>query len=281
MKRLVPGFALAVAALLAACSGERQLPTAPETSVSSHVTNAAQEAKGGKKPPKDVSVKLQPDVWNTNYAHSQGTVSALIDGAGIDKIDTSSIVMTGDAGSADPRRVQVSGPHLRAFFGMADAIGVLDHPKRGDVREVTISFTLDGTAKSFTLRVRIVGPGDDGGGGDDDEADLGLEIQPDHWNVNWKHSQGTVTALIRGDGLGQIDLDSFELVGTDPAAAPVVALRAKRSGNHVRAYFAQSEAIATLDTPKRGESHEITIRFQGPGGATELTDTILVVGPGQ
>lgn len=281
MKRLVPGLALALAALVAACSGERQLPTAPETSTS-HATNAAQSAKGGHKPPKDLSVRLQPNVWNTNYAHSQGTVSALIDGSGVAKIDTSSIVMTGDAGSADPRRVQVSGPHLRAFFGMADAIGVLDDPKRGDVRDVTISFTLDGTAKSFTLQVRIVGPGDDGGGGgDDDDADLGLEIQPDHWNLNWKHSQGTVTAFIRGDGLGQIDLDSFELVGTDPAAAPVVALRAKRSGNHVRAFFAQSEAIATLDTPTRGESHEITIRFEGPGGATELTDTILVVGPGQ
>jgi hypothetical protein len=282
MKRLVPGLALALAALVAACAGERQLPTAPETSSSSHATNAAQSAKGGHKPPKDLSVKLQPDVWNTNYAHSQGTVSALIDGSGIDKIDRSSIVLTGDAGSADPRRVQVSGPHLRAFFGMADAIGVLDHPKRGDVLDVTLSFTLDGEAKTFTLQVRIVGPGDDGGGDDgDDEADLGLEIQPDHWNTNWRHSQGTVTALIRGDGLGQIDLESFELVGTDPAAAPVVALRAKRSGNHVRAFFAQSEAIATLDTPKRGESHEITIRFQGPGGATELTDTILVVGPGQ
>lgn len=278
MKRLVPGLAFALAVLVAACSGERQLPTAPETSASAHATNAAQSAKGGHKPPKDVSVKLQPDVWNTNYAHSQGTVSALIDGSGIDKIDTSTIVMTGDAGTADPRRVQVSGPHIRAFFGMADAIGVLDHPKPGELRDVTISFTMDGAAKSFTIQVRIVGPGDGGGGGDDD-ADLGLEIQPDHWNTNWRHSQGTVTALIRGDGLGQIDLDSFELVGTDPAAAPVVALRAKRSGNHVRAFFAQSEAIATLDTPKAGESHEITIRFQGPGGATELTDTILVVGP--
>ena len=122
MKRLVPGLAFALAVLVAACSGERQLPTAPETSASAHATNAAQSAKGGHKPPKDVSVKLQPDVWNTNYAHSQGTVSALIDGSGIDKIDTSTIVMTGDAGTADPRRVQVSGPHIRAFFGMADAI---------------------------------------------------------------------------------------------------------------------------------------------------------------
>jgi hypothetical protein len=169
---------------------------------------------------------------------------------------------------------------VRAFFGTGDAIKVLDHPKRGDVRDVTIEFTVDGQAKSFTIPVRIVGPGD-GGGGDDgeDDAELELEIQPDHWNVNWKHSQGTVTALIRGDGLGQIDLDSFELVGTDATAAPVAALRAKRSGNHVRAFFAQSEAIATLDTPKAGESHEITIRFSGPGGASELTDTIRVVGP--
>src|SRR4029453_9502444 len=240
-----------------------------------------------KKPPKgggDLTVQLQPDVWNTNYANSQGTVSALINGPDLDLVDTSTIVMLGDGGGAPggPRRVQRSGPHMRAFFGKGDAIDSLDDPDRGETHIVTIQFTQDGAAKSFDIPVRIVGPG--GGGGDDDDdddAELGLEIQPDHWNLNWAHSHGTVTAFIRGDGLGQIDLDSFELVGTDPAAAPVAALNARRSGNHVRAFFAQSEAIATLDTPKRGEQHEITIRFTGPGGATELVDTIQVNGPNQ
>jgi hypothetical protein len=280
MKRFVPGIALALAALLAACSGDRRLPTAPDESAAAQATNAASEAKGGKKPKpgNTLSVQLQPDVWNTNYTNSQGTVSALIEGKDLDKIDTSTIVLIGDGGDpVEPRRVQVSGPHIRAFFGKGDVIESLDDPKRGEVHEVRIEFTQDGAAVSLTAEVRIVGPA--GGGGDDDDAELEMEIQPDHWNINWKHSRGTVTALIRGDGLGQIDLESFELVGTDPAAAPVAALRAKRSGNHVRAFFAQSEAIATLDTPKRGESHDVTIRFDGPGGANELVDTILVVGP--
>jgi hypothetical protein len=130
--------------------------------------------------------------------------------------------------------------------------------------------------------VRIVGPpvdDDDDDDGDDEEAELELDIQPDHWNTNWRHSNGTVTALIRGERLGQIDLNSFELVGTDAAAEPALALRARRSGNHVRAFFAMKEAIATLDTPKPGEEHDIVIRFDGPDGPTELEDTIVVVGP--
>ncbi len=279
MRRFVPGIALALVALLPACSGDRRLPTAPEGTA--QVTNAASAAKGKKppKPGKDLSVQLQPNVWNTNYTNSQGTVSALIEGKDLDKVDTSTIVMIGDGGGApvEPRRVQVSGPHIRAFFGKGDAIDSLDDPKRGETHEVKIEFTQDGNAVSLSAEVRIVGPA--GGGGDDDDDELEMELQPDHWNLNWKRSHGTVTAFIRGGGLGQIDLDSIELVGTDPAAAPVVALRARRNGNHVRAFFAQSEAIATLDTPKRGESHDITIRFDGPGGATELVDTIRVVGP--
>jgi hypothetical protein len=279
MKSLRPALAVVVLALLAACNGDRPLPTAPDAPAA---TQAADSAHG--KPPKGgggLTVQLQPDVWNTNYANSQGTVSALINGPDLGLIDTSTIVLIGDGGGApvEPRRVQRSGPHLRAFFAKGDAIDSLDDPDRGEIHTVTIQFTQDGQARSFDIRVRIVGPGGgDDPGGDDDE-DLSLEIQPDHWNINWAHSHGTVTAFIRGGGLGQIDLDSFELVGTDPAAAPVAALNARRSGNHVRAFFAQSEAIATLDTPKRGEQHEITIRFTGPGGATELTDTIQVVGP--
>jgi hypothetical protein len=40
-------------------------------------------------------------------------------------------------------------------------------------------------------------------------------------NTNWVHSSGTVSALIEGDGLADIDLHSIKLIGTDPGAAPL------------------------------------------------------------
>lgn len=234
----------------------------------------------------ELSVELQPGTWNTNYDHSAGTVSAVISGKNLGDIDLDSIVLVGtdDAEEAVPalRAIRQGKNQIRAFFAKDEAIASLDTPKAGEVHEVTIEFTMgeDDTEESLTDEVRIVGPG----GGDDDgegEVDLDLAIQADRWNVNWARSNGTVSALIRGEGLEDVDLDSIELVGTDPDAEPLPALRASRNGNHIRAFFAKDDAFATLDTPKPGEEHEITIvvEVDGEDEALELTDRIRVVGP--
>src|SRR5262245_44233087 len=77
-------------------------------------------------------------------------------------------------------------------------------------------------------------------------SSLSAELQPDVWNTNYAHSEGTVSALIRGSDLGQIHLDSIVLVGTDDAEGPVKALRATRQGNNIRAFFAKDDAIDSL-----------------------------------
>jgi hypothetical protein len=116
-------------------------------------------------------------------------------------------------------------------------------------------------------------------------GDLRVEIQPDVWNTNWVRSNGTVTALIRGSNLGDVDLDSIVLVGTDGAAEALEPLRVGRQGNHIRAFFAKDDAFETLDTPAPGETHEIVIRLtiegvaDAPDVEKELKDTIRVVGP--
>jgi hypothetical protein len=232
-----------------------------------------------------LTVALQPDVWNTNYEHAEGTVSAVIRGSGLGEVNLDSIKLVGtdDAEEAvTPLRVMRQGNQIRAFFAKDDAIASLDTPTRGEVHEVTIELTTgegaDAADQSLTDNVRIVGEG----GGDDDgeeEVDLDLAIQSDHWNLNWANSNGTVSALIRGDGLDDVDLDSIKLVGTDPDAEPLEALRATRTGNHIRAFFAKDDAFATLDTPKAGEVHEITITLNAGGTEDEeLTDKIRVVG---
>ncbi|HKH49619.1 MAG TPA: hypothetical protein VKM72_33575 [Thermoanaerobaculia bacterium] len=270
------------------------LASVPQANATESALDAAKGGKGGGnghggggggKPGASLSAELQPDVWNTNYDHSEGTVSAVIRGDGLGDVNLDSIVLVGTDDAEEPvaaLRATRQGKQIRAFFAKDDAIASLDTPTRGEVHEVTIQFTVgeDDTEKNLTDKVRIVG--EDGGGDDDgeEEVDLDLAIQADHWNVNWKNnSNGTVSALIRGEGLEDIDLDSIELVGTDPDAEPLEALRATRTGNHVRAFFAKDDAFATLDTPKPGEQHEITITLIVAGEDQELTDKIRVVGP--
>lgn len=242
--------------------------------------NGGNGGKGGKGG--DLSADIQPDVWNTNWEHSEGTVSVVIRGSGLDKIDTSTIVLIGTdaaAGDLSPVRVQSTRTQIRAFFAKSDAIELLDTPERGETHELKIEFKAGDETKSLPLHVRVVGPNGDDGDDDDDEAELEGEIQPDTWNTNWVRSAGTVSVKITGDGLGDIDLTSIVLIGTDPAAAPLPALRASKSGNHVRAFFAKSAAIKTLDTPTAGETHEIIIRFDVAGTQTDIKDKIRVVGP--
>ena len=116
-----------------------------------------------------------------------------------------------------------------------------------------------------------------GGGG---APELTLEMQPDVWNTNWSRSSGTVSAFIRGEGFERIDLDSIVLVGTDPDAEPLAPTRVSREGNHVRAFFLQSAAIATLDDPRPGEVHAVTIELTVEGEPVSLTDDARIVGPG-
>jgi hypothetical protein len=105
-----------------------------------------------------LTLEIQPDVWNTNYPRSHGTVTARISGTGLATIDLGSIMLTGTGGSAAPRRVQRVGNHVQAFFGKADAFATLDHPKPGDMVTVTINLTAGGAAQTLTDKVRIVGP---------------------------------------------------------------------------------------------------------------------------
>lgn len=232
-----------------------------------------------------LSLEMQPDTWNTNWQHSSGQVSALIRGEGFNQIDPRSIVLVGtdpDAEPLAPTRVDVAGNHVRAFFRQADAFGTLDDPEPGDTHTVLVQFEAGGAPGELSDAVRIVGPrsgDDDDDDDDDDEVNLDLEIQPDSWNTNWVASSGTVSALIRGEGFEDVDLDSIVLVGTDPAASPLPAERADRAGNHVRAFFGKSEAIQTLDTPVRGEAHTVTIELTVDGEPFELTDQVRIVGP--
>lgn len=246
--------------------------------------------------PANLFAELAPQEWNLNFEGSSGTVEAFIRGDGFELVDLASIEMVGDDPAAAPlpaTSASRQGDHVRARFPMNRVIGLLLDPQPGSVHTVLLTFSAEGDDERFELAVEVTienddddGEDDDGeddggedDGGDDGVVDLTLDIQPDTWNTNWRNANGTVSALIRGDGFEDVDLDSVVLIGTDPAAAPLVPQSISAQGNHVRARFGQSDAFATLLDADTGQTHVIVIRFSVGGEEMELSEEIRTVGP--
>lgn len=236
----------------------------------------------------NLSLQLSPDTWNTNYENSSGTVTAFIRGEGFTEVILDSIVMVGDdpaAPALDPVSATREGNHVRVRFAKSDLLDLLADPEPGSVHEVCLELVADGFEEAQVLchDIRIVGPDDDEEDDGEEEDELGslsLELSPSSWNLNYDGSSGTVTAFVRGTGLGAIDIDSIELEGDEPSAEPLPASFARLEGNHVRAQFPKSELLDLLLDPEPKSTHDVTVRFTSDGGAEahELTAAIRVVG---
>ena len=226
----------------------------------------------------DLHFAIQPDVWNTNWAHADGLVQAFVRGGDASKIDTSSVVLLATGATPiSPRSARIVGGQLLASFSKSDAIGLFTSPKPGDSKTVTLRFMVAGQQKELQDQIRIVGPaGGDGGG--QGGGDLRLNLDPDDWNVNWAHSSGLVHAFLRGPGLKDVDLSSIRLVGDKAGAAPLAPSDARLVGNQIAARFAQSDAFATLDNPKRGQTHTVKITFTQGGAQKELSAKVHIEG---
>lgn len=239
--------------------------------------------------PAALSLQVSPDHWNLNYDNSQGTVEAFLRGEGFDLVDLGSIEMEGDGdgGPLAAESATAQGDHVHARFAKNQVLDLLLDPAPGSIHTVIVTFMEQGGSERFALEAVITieddeeedDEGEDDEGEDDEPIALTLEMQPSSWNTNWLRSNGTVSAMIRGSGFDRVDLDSIVLVGTDPAAGELAPERADAQGNHVRAFFAQSDAFLTLLDGDTGQTHVITIRFTVEGAPMELTATIRTVGP--
>jgi hypothetical protein len=232
----------------------------------------------------DLSFQIDPSTWNTNWVNASGNVQAFVRGGDAGKIDLGSVVLMGDGGKTlDPRSTRYAGGQVVATFSKSDAFKLLDNPKPGDQKMVTLRFNL-GTGASSTQTelkdgVRIVGDGSGGGeGGGGGQGETHLEIQPDDWNTNWQHGSGQVHAFLRGGDLTKVDLTTVELVGDKAGADPVKPLDVRRVGHQIVARFSQSAAYATLDDPHAGQRHTVKITFTADSKSVELSDIIHVVG---
>ena len=103
---------------------------------------------------------------------------------------------------------------------------------------------------------------------------LQLEIRPKKWNIDWENSTDEGQAKIYGTGFDTII--SVEITGSSGIVIPVI--RTEIGGVYYKAFFNQSEAIAAIPDPARGDFHVITVTVTEGPETPPLTYTIEIVG---
>lgn len=134
---------------------------------------------------------------------------------------------------------------------------------------ITVDVTVNGNAAVVNSMARSSGG----------EA-LNLSIDPDHWNLEWTHSSGQVTAFIRGTGYEKVDLSTIVMIGDKAGSDPLAPIRATREGEHDQAKFDMSKVLDLVADPTPGSVHTIGVRFTLDGTETVLTAEITIVGSG-
>lgn len=110
---------------------------------------------------------------------------------------------------------------------------------------------------------------------------LQLEIQPKKWNIDWVNSTDEGHVRIYGPGFDTIT--SVLITGPPPPPDPpgiiIPNSGPEFGGVYCKAFFNQSEAIAAIPDPKRGDRHVITVTVtQGAVTLPPLTYEIEIVG---
>ena len=250
-------------------------------------------------------VALTTLVWGCSSGGDSPTETSIAPGAGSANLSGSVTVggqpvMVGDGAAATAGvTVRIQGTSLATTTGADGRFSLAGVPGGNQVvvfeaaagaaplpieaiqpgEQIEVEVTLRGSSVVVDEMTRSSQSDDEEGEeGEEDDAEtaITLEIQPQAWNLEWEHSSGTVSALFRGPGFEKIDLESIVLVGT--SGDEIDPTRVTRQGNNVRARFGKADALATLDDPQPGETHEILLLFTVDGEPQELTFTIRVVG---
>jgi hypothetical protein len=227
--------------------------------------------------PSLLELEIDPVEWSLNFPNSSGTVEAFIRGEGIDQIDLNSFQMMGDNPLALPlaaSSTSINNDQIHARFPKNQVIGLLLNPEEGSTHTIIVSFLPIGGTERIELTAVITIEEDD-----DEEpepSDLSLQLNPSQWNMNYSHSSGRVTAQIRGTGIENIDLNTIEMEGDNPAAAPLSASSASRQGNHVSADFPKNKVLDLLLNPAKGTTHTVTVSFMLGGERQELSTQVNI-----
>jgi hypothetical protein len=209
--------------------------------------------------------------WGLNYSSSMGHVEIFLEGESVDGIILASIQMKGDNPSAAPLKPEsaefVGGNRVRALFEKNRVLALLASPSEGSIHIVIVSFNTEPSNESFEVSTQVTVSNyvEDG-----ETSPLTLEIDPDVWNLNYTNSVGTVEAFIRGEDIEQLDLDSIEMMGDNPDAAPLAAKSASINNDHIHARFKKSQIIDLLLSPAPGTTHTIIVTYLYSEGTERL-----------
>ena len=232
--------------------------------------------------PEDLELEIEPEEWSMNYSKSSGTVEAFIEGEGVEKIDLSTITMSGDNTAATPLAADsasLKGDKIHARFPKNQVLDLLLNPEEGSTHTITITFMTTDNQQIELTAVITIEEDDGGGGGGEIPSNLSLDLAPNHWNFNFSKSGGNVNAFIRGDGLAGIDLDTLEMMGDNSAAPPLEPSSANLEGEHVKGKFAKDQVLDLLLNPQTGSTHTVTVTFKDNNGTSyEVTAVVTVTG---
>ena len=103
---------------------------------------------------------------------------------------------------------------------------------------------------------------------------LQLEIRPKKWNIDWVNSTDDGHARIYGAGFDTIT----SVVITGPTGIGIPVTRTEVGGVYYKAFFNQSEAIAAIPDPVRGDFHDISVVVTHGTGTENLSYPIEIVG---
>ncbi|HSK78866.1 MAG TPA: hypothetical protein VLQ45_20590 [Thermoanaerobaculia bacterium] len=113
----------------------------------------------------EVSLNIQPDDWNTNWARTSGQVHVFLRGDGLADIDLDSIRLVGDDAEAEPLKplnVRRVGKQIVARFSKRAAYATLDDPDTGETHVVKVRYSAgegeDAEEKELSEDIKIVGP---------------------------------------------------------------------------------------------------------------------------
>ena len=209
--------------------------------------------------------------WGLNYSSSMGDVEIFLQGESVDGIILGSIEMKGDNPSAAPLKPTaadfVGANRVRALFEKNRVLALLANPAQGSIHIVIVSFKTEPSGESFdvTTQITVSDYVEDGL-----TLPLTLEIDPVEWSLNYTNSSGRVEAFIRGEGIDQVDLNSIEMKGDNPDAAPLPAISASINNNHIHARFPKNQVIGLLLNPAPGTTHTIIVSYILNGGTERL-----------
>jgi hypothetical protein len=215
--------------------------------------------------------------WGLNYSSSMGHVEIFLQGDSVDGIILGSIEMKGDNPSAAPLKADsadfVGANRVRALFEKNRVLALLANPSEGSIHIVIVCFKTEPSGESFEVSTQVTVSDyvEDG-----ETSSLTLEIDPVEWSLNFTNSAGTVEAFIRGEGINQVDLNSLEMVGDNPDAAPLPAVSTSINNDHIHARFAKNQVIGLLLEPAPGTAHTIIVSYLLNGGTERMELSAII-----